>query len=342
MLLDAPRDRWLVRPVVALLAFCASAGQGSSTAQQRPERASLGGHANVVSTVAITRDSKTLATGSRDQVKLWDLTTGKEIAVVHGNSPVAFSPDGMTLASGAGDDAVRLWDVATRREIATVPHGYRVHRAVFTPDGKTLITAGEGPVKLLDAATGKERATLKLVMDRDNANLVLGMALSADGQVLCTGHGDGSVKLWDLVSARERTLVPPSERKHSRAVPSAAFTADGKTLACGFDDGTVKLWDVATGKERVSVKAHTVRAWSVAFSPDGKTLASGGWDGKVKFWDATTGRERASFAAHDDRAYAVAFTADGKTLVSGGGLQFKRGEAKLWDVAAIITPDNSK
>ena len=84
------------------------------------------------------------------------------------------------------------------------------------------------------------------------------------------------------------------------------------------------------------MKAHTVRAWSVAFSPDDEMLASGGWDGKVKLWDVKSGKELAGFTAHDDRVYAVAFTNDGKTLISGGGMQYKRGEAKLWDVAAIV------
>jgi hypothetical protein len=38
----------------------------------------------------------------------------------------------------------------------------------------------------------------------------------------------------------------------------------------------------------------------------------------------------------------VAFTPDGKTLVSGGGIQFERGEAKLWDVAAVVKPRPDK
>jgi WD40 repeat protein len=74
----------------------------------------------------------------------------------------------------------------------------------------------------------------------------------------------------------------------------------------------------------------------LAFSPDGKILASAAWDGAIKFWDVPTGTERASFRAHDNRVYALAFTADSKTLVSGGGIQFKRGDVKLWDVAAIL------
>ena len=65
-------------------------------------------------------------------------------------------------------------------------------------------------------------------------------------------------------------------------------------------------------------------------------LASGGWDGKIKLWDVATLKERASFTGHTDRVYALAFTPDGKTLISGGGIQTKRGETKLWDVAPLL------
>jgi WD40 repeat protein len=311
------------------------------SAEDPKERARLEGHTAVVSSVALTADGKTLASGSYDTtIKLWNLSTGKEIATLRGHTDwifsVAFTPDGKTLASASQDDTARLWDVVTGREIVAIKHGYHVKRVVFTPDSKTLISAGEGPIKLWDVTTAKERGTLDLVMEKANTNLVLAMALTADGKLLCTGHGDGTLKLWDLTTGKETATIRTNDRPGERHVPSVAFTADGKTLASGISHGAVKLWDVSTGKERGSIDAHRARVWGLAFSPDGKTLASGAWDGTVKLWDVARGQERASFAAHDNRVYALAFTPDGKTLVSGGGIQTKRGETKLWDVAAIV------
>ena len=155
-----------------------------------------------------------------------------------------------------------------------------------------------------------------------------------------------AVALSALVAPHPLSAEEPKERAslggHTAVVASIALTADGKTLACGIGYGAVKLWDVGTGRERASIEAHRARVWALVFSPDGKTLASGAWDGSVKLWDVGTGQERAHFAAHDNRVYALAFAADGKTLVSGGGIQFKRGEAKLWDVAAILKSDGNK
>ena len=191
-----PRARWLVWFVIAGAGFCLLERRSSLSAQEPKERGSLEGHTAVVSSVAITADGKTLASGSYDTtIKFWDTATGKETATLRGHRggvhSVAFTPDGKTLASGSQDDTVRLWDVDKGSETAAFKHGYHIRRVVFTPDGRTLISAGEGPIKLWDVATLKEKATLDLVMKKANTNLVLSMALTADGKVLGTGMATG-------------------------------------------------------------------------------------------------------------------------------------------------------
>ena len=80
------------------------------------ERNRLETHSSLVYSVSFSPDGKTLASGSGDNtIKLWDVTTGKEIHTLQGHSSsvwsVSFSPDGKTLASGSDDQTVILWNV---------------------------------------------------------------------------------------------------------------------------------------------------------------------------------------------------------------------------------------
>jgi WD40 repeat protein/tRNA A-37 threonylcarbamoyl transferase component Bud32 len=229
---------------------------------------------------------------------------------------VAFSPDGLQLASAGQDKMVKVWDVKNGQEILTLRgHKVGIKSVIFSPDGLLLASAGEDQtVKIWDATSGREVRTL-----RGHTSTVSSVSFSSDGLLLASASEDETVKLWDVKSGQEvRTL-----RGHTNIVTSVAFSPDGLLLASAAVDGTVKLWNSKTGQTVRTLSAHdpagTANAIrSVAFSPDGLLLATANDDQTVKLWDAHGGQEVRTLRTHTGLVTSVAFSPDGVLLASAG------------------------
>jgi len=112
------------------------------------------------------------------------------------------------------------------------------------------------------------------------AGYVTSLAYSPDGQTLASGSWDGTVRIWDLRTGAQLSVL----EGHAYDVTSVAYSPDGNTLASGGYDGTIRLWDVRTGEQLSVLEGHARSVYSVAYSPDGQTLASGSDDGTVRIW----------------------------------------------------------
>jgi Tol biopolymer transport system component len=241
-----------------------------------------------------------------------------------GIASVHFSPDGKKLVTGGGDRMIRLWDVSKGKKVREWKGPTSFTCAVrFSRDGKTIAAAGYetgsgNPIYRFDVATGKELPKLA----GHPTGGVRRLLFTPDGKQLISGGFDGSVRVWDLATAKQVRLI----QVESGTVYSIGLSPDGKTLATAGHDGLC-LWDLATGKAQPREEMNRHNCVAVAWSPDGKLLASGD-SSCVTLWEAATGKVVSTLRGYRGELSQLVFSRDGRTLCTAS---YDRA-VRLWEV----------
>jgi WD40 repeat protein len=132
---------------------------------------------------------------------IWDVNTGERLLTLEGHESgirdIAYSPDGLIIATGSGDGTAILWDAATGAKMLTlIGHSAGLQSVAFTPDSKLLATGSEdNTAKIWDVATGKEILTLP---GSDGGVAGVGFSPSDNGAHLAVSSADGVVRVFLL------------------------------------------------------------------------------------------------------------------------------------------------
>jgi len=253
---------------------------------------------------------------------------------------LAFSPDGVTLATLGDDRRPRTWSAEngapfevlgrtftninpTRAEGGAPGPGSLAFR-----DAQTLWAGGDdgsltawalNPEWTLERTIGSGEADSSL-SDRVNA-----IRFSPDGRTLATGGGEptrsGEIKLWNVANGK---LVKEFGNVHSDAVLGLDFSSDGRYLASAAADRFVRVTDLRLGRMVKIFEGHTSYVLGVSWKRDGRTLASAGADNVIKIWDFVTGERRKNIEGAGKEVTSISFVgATGEALAASGDGQVR-------------------
>jgi len=234
-------------------------------------------------------------------------------------------------------------------------HTAAVRRAVFSPDGKLLVSVGEdSQVIVWDF---ERRMRLKTITE--HKGVVHTVSFSPDGAFFITGDQQQTAIVWNA------NRLEPAAVWHDNPGPvtASAFSPDGRVviytagavtvvretgtwkklraLPGGLSFGNFlfpkdhqvgvnreRMWDLYTGESLSGDPAEWFGNWAT-LSPDRKQMATVDVEGFVKFVDLGRRKLVHKEHAHHDHGRAAAYSPDGKLLATAAE------RVVLWDVASM-------
>jgi len=284
--------------------------------------------ADRIRSVAVCANGSIIATGSANDIRLWEIQTQQHVGMLEGHHGainfLAYSRSNGILASGDGDQQICLWQI---EDPLSSRHGEENSTSL-----KTNMEIFSAPAKQTTPLKYEPLATFT------HPDSISDMAFSPDGTLLAVACHRGEIYLWNVqeICERESSLSANDLQPqlvcmgHVSKVHSISFNLDGTLLASGGGDRTIRIWQTSSGQTLHLLQGHQAEVEAVQFSPDGTLLASGSNDRTLRLWETASGQELHALGSYADGSMsAIDFSPDGQRLISGSD----DGIVRIWDLS---------
>lgn len=303
---------------------------------------SLAGHTAHLTGAAYSADGESVATVSRDgTARLWT-QRDRPHQRIEAHSDFARSavfsrdPEQRQILSASADGTVRIWERATGQRYRDFPgHAQWVNSAVYSPDGRQVVTAGmDCTARVFDVQTAKQLAVLQ--SSPRCTDWIRYAEFSPDGGRIVTASSDSRAYIWARHGDDWQLQSQLTHPESSGEVTSAVFSREGREVLTASADHRARRWRLAD-QQILQTLDHESDDWvrHAVYSPDGKQLLTASRNGRAMLWEAIPGELRSkqalrTFSGHTGWVRHAVFSADGTRILTAGADM----AARLWDRVA--------
>jgi hypothetical protein len=296
----------------------------ASAAADPNELLAMKGHTAAVRDLAfVPKHSDRAVSGSWDKtVRLWDLTTGKELrSHPHTNfvNALATTPQGQHVIAGDSNGHVVRWNLDT---------GVDDSRARL-PQGETAMSISVSPTRPI-VCVGTQRGNIYTFSLPDMkpspvvaslGTLEVCVRFFPDGEHVLAGSASREGAPWKFCKLRAGEATPLLNYNVDKGagVLSCDVSPDGAWVTASIAAGGVSVWKAAGGDPVLKVP-NTGYTLGVRFIHAGHAIATAHQNGLWCLWDRATGK-----GLHREQSTTgwvtthLAVSEDGKYVLTGGG-----------------------
>ncbi|KAK9764386.1 U3 small nucleolar RNA-associated protein 13, variant 2 [Basidiobolus ranarum] len=277
----------------------------------------------------VTRDDKLLVTTVGEDLEVTDLSNGKRVARLAGDSEIvttfAIKPDGKHLVSASRSLSIKVWDMNT----FTTVRSFKGHEApVIVMDidpTSTLVATGsaDSTVKVWDIEKGYCTHNFK-----GHGGVISALKFHPDkGRLhLVSGSDDCTIRVWDLMSRKCLAVL----ESHVSVIRGLDFSHDGLQLISGSRDKVVNVWDLKKYKLKRTLPIYETletvgiikenTEFKESSIPNGRQyFYTAGDKGLIRLWDFETGKMVHSQKPEQNSKHTlvdVIYSAESQTLAA--------------------------